>query len=455
MSPVPKTFRSRLRERLEGVLLTLAAPVLYRASRRIAPHGRRSWSRALARWRRYARRGLGEYRDDWWLASQLESWGTTLRQFLLAEAAELAPDPAPGAGGTLVVAAGHLGDLLHTIPLLHALQAAEPQRPLAVAAGPWAREILDREGVAEVIEWRPQMMLHHRGNPRHAATWREELDALGRLRARGFDRVITTDACDPAKWALVRALRPAVWQGVAPAPGGFEPVPGHVASPHENGVYEALRIVRAAGLEPPGRTGPYALSWSAAAEATGQGRALLRARGVADGEPVAAVAPGAGWPGKQWPVGGYRELAAWLERDAGCRVVILGSKGERAMGDQIAAACRRAVNLCGETGLMESCGVLGCARLFVGNDSGLMHFAAVQRTPTVALFGPTPPVQWAPQGEWTRVLRATTGCPRCRPWHVRSKCEDPQPCMARIAAADVIRAAGDLLAAPDVKGLPT
>ncbi|MFL6417248.1 MAG: glycosyltransferase family 9 protein [Bryobacteraceae bacterium] len=45
------------------------------------------------------------------------------------------------------------------------------------------------------------------------------------------------------------------------------------------------------------------------------------------------------------------------------------------------------------------------ARLYVGNDSGITHLAAATGVKTLALFGPTDPVVWAPRGESVMVLR--------------------------------------------------
>ena len=45
-------------------------------------------------------------------------------------------------------------------------------------------------------------------------------------------------------------------------------------------------------------------------------------------------------------------------------------------------------------------GVLTQADLFLGHDSGVTHLAALLGVPTVALFGPTDPARWAPQGDW-------------------------------------------------------
>jgi ADP-heptose:LPS heptosyltransferase len=45
------------------------------------------------------------------------------------------------------------------------------------------------------------------------------------------------------------------------------------------------------------------------------------------------------------------------------------------------------------------------ARLFIGNDSGLMHLAAAAGAPTLGLFGPSDDRLYAPWGQHARVVR--------------------------------------------------
>jgi len=53
-------------------------------------------------------------------------------------------------------------------------------------------------------------------------------------------------------------------------------------------------------------------------------------------------------------------------------------------------------------------GLLRRAALYVGNDSGITHMAAAVGVPVVALFGPTDPARWAPQGGRVEVLAQET-----------------------------------------------
>jgi ADP-heptose:LPS heptosyltransferase len=48
--------------------------------------------------------------------------------------------------------------------------------------------------------------------------------------------------------------------------------------------------------------------------------------------------------------------------------------------------------------------VLANCDVYVSNDTGMMHVAAAAGTPTLSLFGPTDPLQWAPPGNGHRFI---------------------------------------------------
>lgn len=119
--------------------------------------------------------------------------------------------------------------------------------------------------------------------------------------------------------------------------------------------------------------------------------ALLRRFGLGQA-PAVALMPGAAFgPAKQWPVGHFAELARLLVAQ-GHEVWVLGSAGERPLGEQIRAAAGTGVHdLCGQTRLEDSVDLLATAHTAVTNDSGLMHVAAAAGTRVVAIFGSTSP----------------------------------------------------------------
>jgi heptosyltransferase-2 len=77
-------------------------------------------------------------------------------------------------------------------------------------------------------------------------------------------------------------------------------------------------------------------------------------------------------------------------QSSGHHVWVLGSKNDRAAGEQIAAA-GVARNLCGETDLVDVIDLLGLCRHAVSNDSGLMHVAAAVNVGVSAIYGSSTP----------------------------------------------------------------
>jgi heptosyltransferase-3 len=117
------------------------------------------------------------------------------------------------------------------------------------------------------------------------------------------------------------------------------------------------------------------------------------------GRPIIALGPTANWAPKIWPADRF---ATMFHRLAGPDTVpvVLGGPGtpEREMAAPLLAALPEAIDLVGRLTLPEVVACLQRARLFVGNDSGLMHLSAAAGTPTIGLFGPTDAATYAPTG---------------------------------------------------------
>lgn len=121
--------------------------------------------------------------------------------------------------------------------------------------------------------------------------------------------------------------------------------------------------------------------------------------------------PGAGGRHKRWAP---ERFAALADRFAalGYEVAITcGPADEEAVGALRAATCRARPRILAGLDLAELAEILRQARLFVGNDSGITHLAALLDVPTVAIFGPFDPAHWAPLGRHVAVVDAGRGCP--------------------------------------------
>jgi ADP-heptose:LPS heptosyltransferase len=132
---------------------------------------------------------------------------------------------------------------------------------------------------------------------------------------------------------------------------------------------------------------------------------------VPDGAPVLALGPGASWPGKQWPLARFAELAERLTaRDglmAHARVAVFGAADERAALAPLLAALprERTLEVVGAGDLLAVAAALQRCQFYVGNDSGLMHLAAASGIPTLGLFGPSDDRHYAPWGPHGAAVR--------------------------------------------------
>lgn len=115
--------------------------------------------------------------------------------------------------------------------------------------------------------------------------------------------------------------------------------------------------------------------------------AVARAAQAIPGAGAVAVAPGSRWPSKRWD--GFEAVCAGLAT-RGHRIVLVGDGADRAVTRSIAQRVGDgAIDLAGGLPLVDTAAHIARCRLFLGNDSGLMHLAEAVGVPVVALFGPT------------------------------------------------------------------
>jgi heptosyltransferase-3 len=149
------------------------------------------------------------------------------------------------------------------------------------------------------------------------------------------------------------------------------------------------------------------------AKATSRAAELLAGHGLSTGAFV-QVHAGSRWFFKCWPADRTAQLIDRIVAD-GLGVVITGGPDERELRlvatilNAIKPVTRdRIVDLSAQLTLPELAALTKNARAFVGVDSAPMHIAAAMGTPTVALFGPSSTVNWAPWRVAARVITSST-----------------------------------------------
>lgn len=272
----------------------------------------------------------------------------------------------------VVLRALGIGDLLTGVPALRALACAFPGHRRLLAA-PSSLEPLVR-------------LVDPEDPPVHGVISAGELEPLP-AEAHGAELGVNLHGRGPESHRLLLAARP-----------------GSLLAFHHPQVPETAAAPR----------------WSAGERETERWCRLLRESGVpADpaltdiavppGEPAlpegtTLIHPGAASAARRWPADRWAEVAR-RERDRGRPVVLTGSRAEVGLGSRIARAAGlpRESELAGRTGLDRLARLVASAARVACGDTGVAHLATALRTPSVVLFGPTPPSEWGP--------------PPDRPWH--------------------------------------
>ena len=160
--------------------------------------------------------------------------------------------------------------------------------------------------------------------------------------------------------------------------------------------------------------------------------------------PIVVLHPGGRVPLKQWPSAKMGQLAKWLADDMGVAVVLAGSEKDTEEIRIIRRASGYALPWFTDLSLGELSALLTLARLLVCNDSGPMHMAGVLDVPTVAMFGPSDPLLWAPVGSRKRIV--TCAPMECMPCDQKNCPRHGDHCMMRIEVNEVKSAVKRLLA---------
>lgn len=149
-------------------------------------------------------------------------------------------------------------------------------------------------------------------------------------------------------------------------------------------------------------------------------------------------------PFKRWSEEKFASLATILQADFGAEILIFGGPEEAPIGERIAKRmARRPLILSGKIGLRHIASIMKHCRLFISNDSGLMHLAVAVGTHVIGIFGPTDDINTAPIGRKNRiaVLSELQCKTECRKRFLFDKhCRHQYRCLKELEVKDVLAA---------------
>jgi len=308
-----------------------------------------------------------------------------------------------------------LGDVVHALPLAHAIRCRFPGA-----------------GLTWIVERREEAILL--GNPDidhvvpvDTRLWRRDFRRPGGARAvflkvRGLIRRLAAGRFDVAldvqgnlKSGLITSLTRAPlrvgfalrdcreWGNALFTNRRVALPPGPIHVVEENlAVLAAIGVGRAEAGEP-----VFALAADPAAE--GVIARVLEKEGVKPETRLLALNPGAGGPAKRWAVAAYRQLGEALAARLGARPVLCWGPGEDGLARSIGAGMRETPLIPPATSIPEMVALLRRATLVVGGDTGPIHLAAALGVPTVGLYGPTDARRNGPYGSRVATVQSPTG----------------------------------------------
>ena len=250
-----------------------------------------------------------------------------------------------------------LGDLLTAVPALRAIQRAFPEHRRVLAAPAWQAPLARLIGAVDDVVDTPRLIA--------LAPELRGSDVAVNLHGRGPESTALLAATSPRRLIAFDDLNGVAWRD----------------DEHERDRWCRLLTAHGIACDPT----EYRLA------APDTPAAASRARGST------IIHPGAAANARRWPMERWAAVAV-AEARAQRPVLITGSVDELELAVAVADRARlsRSAVLAGRTDVLELVGLVAAAARLVCADTGVAHVATAVGTPSVVLFGPTPPALWGP-----------------------------------------------------------
>ncbi len=325
----------------------------------------------------------------------------------------------------LLVHPGHLGSLVMSTPLFHTLKVHAPDAHVTVMVGPWSREVLAiHPDVDQLITYSFPSVRD--GTSLGLKSYLLLINAAKELRCGNYDLAIN--------------LRPNFWWGAAllylariPRRVGYAvnecgplltealPLPSreHRTIGYLRLLSAGLSVMGYSSLKEPYTAERYPSHFVPTAQERQWIAEFLSRDGFDRSTPFVVIHPGTGGAVKLWRSEGWATCATALAQSAidgiSLRIVLTGSKSERPLLEEIASSVPFPTTIITTMTLGQLAALLQRAQLVLGVDSGPLHLAVAQGTPTIQIFGPTDPTIFGPWGkkEQHAVVASIHRCPSC------------------------------------------
>ncbi|HRF94949.1 MAG TPA: glycosyltransferase family 9 protein [Aggregatilineales bacterium] len=340
----------------------------------------------------------------------------------------------------LLIRPDHVGDMLLTIPAIRALKQAKPHAEIHALVGGWSAGVLANITEIDTVLTLDFPGFTRNGNGGAVSPYQLALKTARQLRKVGYTSAVILR---PDHWwgALVTYLA-GIPERIGYATRDVRPFLTHpIIHTHRHAILQNLRLIERWTGEIPHAKVQY--SYPLEDEDTQFIDGYLAECGFTPQTRLLCIHAGAGTWVKRWDETHWAHVADTLSEQLDCTVVFTG--GGHELGMIRAITNNMKTNPCvmaGNTEIGQLAALYARALAVIGPDSGPLHLAAAMNTPTVALFGPADPLEFAPWGsrEQHYIITSDIGCRPCRVLDWGNDSPDFHPCVREISVGRVLDA---------------
>lgn len=382
-------------------------------------------------------------------------------------AARRARQPIVRSPRILLIHPGPLGSLILTTPVLQALKAQLPDAQLTLAVGPWSKEVVENHpAIDQLLVYR--FPSYRSVSPKGLRSYISMIRLARQLDHSRYDLAINLHRNFWWGTALTYLARIPLRIGYAVSSNPPFLTHAMLFQPHQHLTISHLTAVsaglQALGYKPipdPYTPERYPLHVAPTEEDWRWVTRQLNAQGVDAATSMVVIHPGSSVEVKQWRPEAWGACATALSGDwpgqGAVLFLLTGTPQERPLLEAIARATIAHTIIFTSATVGQLAVLLGRSRLILGIDSGPLHLAVAQGTPTLRIFGPTDPRRYSAWGnpQQHAVITASHPCPGCPDipcgrLHFQPGELATHPCVRLVPEQQVIAAIFELLSGTEL-----
>lgn len=303
----------------------------------------------------------------------------------------------------LVIDFGQLGDVVLSLPALRAIRARFPRAHITIAVGKPGAEVINLSGYGDDTIVVDRVALRDGFKP---LSLFRVIELVKDVRRRKFDFVI--DLHSLSETNLLGFLSGAPKRLYSRRHGrsleylaNFHPRPPAEAESSDRHLIDRyLDVLIPLGVKSANRVPQLK---TRKADDLVVDRILGKAK-VATGTPLVGLFPGAGHPGRRWPLEKFADLADYLMRNDDVRVLVFAGPEEQTLVSEMRTIFPPRTLILDNLTITELAAALARLAVFVSNDTGPMHIAVAVGTSVVALLDRPTPNSFVPIESHHRVM---------------------------------------------------